>query len=208
MRRAVVAYDDLPDSPDAVAAAQPAKRRRAPDVYRGPHWDAPPSAAQAPPQAAPWDVRAPDVYDTDDAVIASPHGSDTAAAWERGDVSEDETSLTAAEVWDDQFLQEVWDGAEAEYRTFHARRAEALAAPPTAWHALPRVGASLRVPPSPPPAPPPAPAPGATPGWTRACEIVRQTPATIGGATQDEALQNVAMAWYYAGYYTALYGQR
>ena len=180
MRRALVAYDDLPHDPPAAAAAP--KRRRRAHGYEGPHWDAPHTEADgsdAPVEADPTPFLA--------------HGVDVPVG---------HRTLTADDVWDDSFLVDVWQAAEQEYRDFHAQRTAALDAGDSVWHALPRVGEPL------PPCPvrdiePPVPAP--TSAWERAKAIVARTPNTIAGRSQDEALQNVAMAWYYAGYYTARY---
>ncbi|WFD19496.1 hypothetical protein MCAP1_001728 [Malassezia caprae] len=209
MRRALVAYDDLPH--DLPAAAAPKRRRRAPHGYEGPHWDAPDTEAgdsDAPPTPAPWDALPPaapvaDPYETDDAVVASPIEAEPSPFLAHGvDVPVGRRTLTADDVWDDSFLVDVWHAAEQEYRDFHARRTAALDAGDSVWHALPRVGEPL--PPCPvrdikPPVPPP------TSAWERAQAIVARTPNTIAGRSHDEALQHVAMAWYYAGYYTARY---
>lgn len=212
MRRALVAYDDLPHDPPAAAAAP--KRRRRAHGYEGPHWDAPHteadgSDAPGPATLAPWDAPLPpatpvaDPYDTDDAIVASPVEADPTPFLAHGvDVPVGHRTLTADDVWDDSFLVDVWQAAEQECRDFHAQRTAALDAGDSVWHALPRVGEPL------PPCPvrdmePPVPAP--TSAWERAKAIVARTPNTIAGRSQDEALQNVAMAWYYAGYYTARY---
>lgn len=228
MRRAVVAYDDLPHAQEAVAqAAQPQRRKRAKAApYVGDHWDAPervPVATPAPP--APWEdketghKRAPSpdevwyAYQDDEAMIASPTHS-TSSPFLDDTVSlddEEATSLTAEEMWDDTFLIEAWDAAEEEYRTFHAHRTEAhnqaAKQTPSVWHSLPSHGFGSTISTLPPPPPPLPTASTTTPGWTRAQEIVASTPNTIGGTTSDERTQTLAMAWYYAGYYTALYEQ-
>lgn len=180
--RSLVAYDDLPHTPQGLAQASHAKRRRCDAPYVGPHWD----------DAAP---------DLDDAVIASPHHEPSFFTSD-AHVPMSSHAWTAEDVWDDTFLVDVWHAAEQEYRDFHARRTDALERD-SLWHALPPVGASI-VPPPPPPLPEqpqPAEAESATPGWHEAQRIVRTTPNAIGG----DRFQNAAMAWYYAGYYTALY---
>lgn len=178
--RSLVAYDDLPHTPQGLAQASHAKRRRCDAPYVGPHWD---------------DTEP----DLDEAVIASPH-HDPSFFTSDAHVPMSTHALTAEDVWDDTFLVDVWNAAEQEYRDFHARRTEALEGD-SLWHALPPVGASIVPPPPPEPASPPPQAVSGTPGWHEAQRIVRTTPNSIGG----EHFQNAAMAWYYAGYYTALY---
>ena len=168
--RSLVAYDDLPHTPQGLEQASHAKRRRCDAAYVGPHWD----------DTAP---------DLDDAVIASPHH-------EPSFFTSDAHVPMSSHAWT---AQDVWDAAEQEYRDFHARRTEALERD-SLWHALPPVGASI-VPPPPPELPKPAEAESSTPGWREAQRIVRTTPNSIGG----DHFQHAAMAWYYAGYYTALY---
>ena len=163
--RSLVAYDDLPHTPQGLEQASHAKRRRCDAAYVGPHWD----------DTAP---------DLDDAVIASPHH-------EPSFFTSDAHVPMSSHAWT---AQDVW-----EYRDFHARRTEALERD-SLWHALPPVGASI-VPPPPPELPKPAEAESSTPGWREAQRIVRTTPNSIGG----DHFQHAAMAWYYAGYYTALY---
>ncbi|WFD23112.1 hypothetical protein MEQU1_001798 [Malassezia equina] len=212
MRRALVAYDDLPHETPAEVAA-PKRRRRAPHGYEGPHWDAPDTSAEplsAPPALAPWDAPpagatpTPDPYDTDDAIVASPIEAEPTPFLAQGvDVPVGQRTLTAEDVWDDRFLLDVWHAAEQEYRDFHAQRTAALDVGDSVWHALPRVGAPL--PPCPVRALTPHVPPPPTTAWERAQAIVARTPNTIAGRSHDESLQNLAMAWYYAGYYTARY---
>lgn len=219
--RSVVAYDDLPHASEAVERAANAKRRRrtheAP--YVGPHWDDAQGVEAKQAEEAPWNdepsTPPADVYDSDDAVVASPHADTHALPFLSAgvDVPTSSHTLTAADVWDDAFLVDVWNAAEQEYLDFHARRTDALEKE-SMWHALPHVGTRIPVPPPRPPSPelelePDAePAPQeATRGWLRARQIVRTTPNSIGGPRQlgGADFERAAMAWYYAGYYTAAY---
>ncbi|WFD26800.1 hypothetical protein MNAN1_001787 [Malassezia nana] len=206
MPRALVAYDDLPHGD---AAAAPKRQRRAQrGSYHGLHWDAPTEETLAPKAPMPWDAppvqTTPplDLYETDEAMVASPTEAEPTPFLAHGvDVPVGRRTLTADDVWDDTFLVDVWHAAEQEYRDFHAQRTAALDAGDSAWHALPRVGDPLPACPVREMVPPTSVPP--TSAWERAQAIVARTPNMIAGRSHDETIQNVAMAWYYAGYYTA-----
>ena len=233
--RPLVAYDDLPHESDAVEQVAPSKRRRRTHEsrYTGPHWDAPedPADATTSPAAVPtpWsdeadqaqdslEPRGWDLYDSDDAMIASPHEESHIIPFftDTDQLPESSHTLTADDIWDDKFLVDVWNAAEQEYCDFHARRSEAIEHSDSKWHGLPHVGTPIALPLPPPPPPPLTTSHTGTPeptrGWTLAQKIVAQTPNCVGGrhskhaqAHDPHAFQNAVMAWYYAGYYTALY---
>ena len=233
--RPLVAYDDLPHESDAVEQVAPSKRRRRTHEsrYIGPHWDAPEDPADATTSRAavpaPWsdeadqaqdslEPRGWDLYDSDDAMIASPHEESHIIPFftNTDQLPESSYTLTADDIWDDKFLVDVWNAAEQEYCDFHARRSEAIEHSDSKWHGLPHVGTPIALPLPPPPPPPLTTSHTGTPeptrGWTLAQKIVAQTPNCVGGrlsthaqAHDPHAFQNAVMAWYYAGYYTALY---
>lgn len=185
-----------------------------------------------------WDrtgaTEAGDMYDDDEAVVASPR-ADEFVVPPPVDIPIAGGGCSADEVWDDSFLVDVWNAAEQEYLDFHRRRRESidaiLAERDTPWHRLGAVAADEgdgTRPETHTAAGVPSLSPmrgAATPGWHAAQAIVAAAPPTpydthqLDAHTQlpqpsvslppelprSEALQNLVMAWYYTGYYTAKY---
>ncbi|OJJ03778.1 hypothetical protein ASPVEDRAFT_73409 [Aspergillus versicolor CBS 583.65] len=140
-------------------------------------------------------------------------------------------ALTQEEIWDDSALVQSWDEAVEEYKLYHSihakgenvedvlreaqEAAEAEAAPALSWAPVEKdddmadvdaaeptavethapqmtngpAQSKLEPPAGTAPQAPPMPLPGFPQG-------------------QDEGLKNLMMAWYYAGYYTALYEEQ
>ncbi|KAL4813084.1 hypothetical protein BDW67DRAFT_169063 [Aspergillus spinulosporus] len=142
-------------------------------------------------------------------------------------------ALTQEEIWDDSALVQSWDEAVEEYKLYHSiaakgenvedvlREAEAAAevevGPSMSWAQVEKedemadanAADSIQS----------AAAPAETHGMQvkqkqeteAAAGPQAQAPAMPYSAfpqTQDEGLKNLMMAWYYAGYYTALYQEQ
>lgn len=210
--RTVVSYDDLPHSDVAIGDAQPRDAHRKKRVkYVGAHWDDVNNSAQR--TAPAWS------QDDDEAVIASPS---TSPSPEPVILPGTAVPLDSNDIWDDRFLVDVWEAAEHEYAEFHQRRTHALDND-TKWA---RLGSA------------PVDTKRDTPGWIKAQQLVAETtkkssgtraktdtndaPSTRAQGTsapaappcapppfpEDEALQNLVMAWFYSGYYTAMYQKK
>ncbi|PKI85194.1 hypothetical protein MVES_001027 [Malassezia vespertilionis] len=168
--RPVVAYDDLPHDRSAVqrAATQTdapvrEKRRkrnahvRTHTTYHGPHWDEAPDEKVRDVPA--WEE------DSEDAMVASPVPGDASPFLDTVELPSGE-ALCSEEVWDDRFLRDAWDAAEAEYVAFHQQRTAeidgVLAGKDAAWFRLPKESAAH--------AEPRAPRVD-TPGWAAAQRI-------------------------------------
>ena len=211
--RTVISYGDLPHDAVAVGAAQPQQdpqRKRKRVKYVGAHWD---EISTAPKQFTPAWSR-----DDDDAIIASPT-HDSSPALEPVILPGTGVPLDSSEIWDDSFLVDVWAAAEQEYIDFHHRRSTALENE-SKWTRL-----------RPSPVYHAEKSSQETPGWSEAQRLVAVTearsarvdnpsaapssddiqhpgPVPPPGAPPfpvDESLQNLIMAWYYTGYYTAMY---
>ena len=203
--RTVVSYEDLPHNDVAIDTAQPhdtqQKKKRA--RYVGAHWDDVNVPLKQPAPA--WS------HDDDDAIIASPSRSPPI---EPVILPGTGVPLDSSEIWDDRFLVDVWEAAEREYAAFHQRRSHALDSD-TKWA---RLGDTL------------ADTQQDTPGWIDAQRLIAETaqrsnrkqdtrmespsttqcpvPPCAPPFPDDEALQNLVMAWYYTGYYTAMYQKK
>ena len=166
-RRALVSYGDLPHSdvpPAPPASSAPGgevesrsrkrKKRRASvrsaheSKYSGPHWDDEASSL-GPSDGPAWDGTGDnevgDLYEDDEAVVASPRADDFVIP-PPVDIPITGGGCRADEVWDDSFLVDVWNAAEQEYLDFHRRRRESidaiLAERDTPWHRLGAVAAA------------------------------------------------------------------
>ncbi|KAL4921128.1 hypothetical protein BDW62DRAFT_174989 [Aspergillus aurantiobrunneus] len=136
-------------------------------------------------------------------------------------------ALTQEEIWDDSALVQSWDEAVEEYKLYHSihakgenaedvlreaeASAEAGAGPSLSWAPVEKDDGMADV-----DAAEPAAAGTHVQQVANGSAQVKQD--TMAGAApqsppmphpvfpaQDEGLKNLMMAWYYAGYYTAIY---
>ncbi|KAL8797342.1 MAG: hypothetical protein Q9195_000496 [Heterodermia aff. obscurata] len=98
-------------------------------------------------------------------------------------------SLTQAEIWDDSALLESWDEALEEYKLYHSihARGERIEDVLRSAEAADLESSNKKD------------------GISAARDLTDGTKTDDLEDVQDEALKNLMMSWYYAGYYTGLY---
>ncbi|WFC97801.1 hypothetical protein MYAM1_000521 [Malassezia yamatoensis] len=174
------------------------------------------------------------IFDSDEAIIASPTNEEPFL--EEIELPSG-NPLDSKEIWDDRFLLDTWRAAEEEYKEFHQRRSEHIDQlqaknKDVRWYSLPDF--TLQTPsndghnelgdgdiyaandPLSGNTGQPQQQSEKTDTYNRTEAEERQTnptPVSLpslelpNGMPASETLQNLMMAWYYTGYYSALHQQ-
>ncbi|WFD41891.1 hypothetical protein MPSI1_000528 [Malassezia psittaci] len=180
------------------------------------------------------DLDSQPIFDSDEAIIASPTNEEPFL--EEIELPTG-NPLDSKEIWDDQFLLDAWRAAEDEYKEFHQRRTEHIDQllaknKDLRWYSLPEfsqqnssnddhndLGDGYPITADNAPSEKTVQSqiqsekPNASHPREAEAPQTHPTPASLpslelpGGMPASETLQNLMMAWYYTGYYSALHQQ-